>query len=955
MAKNDFSIQLSADDSKLISALNNSKQKLQHLESAFQKAGSKSKVFGSATESLGNQLQGLSGKFEGLLQSVGGSMEGLTGAFGSLGSGISSSVTEILGSLSGLSGGLLAVAGVAVSVISKSISQWDSLKQELNAFQNIAEASDAEMMKFAQSAKELSNQSGVATIEIIKMQQGLIGINPELSKNTTALNTMSRAVLALSAAGRISSEDAGQYLSSVLAAFNLSGESAVETSNKIAQASRLGSQEIQNVAAILRKSGSAFASAGVDLNMALGVIEGVGDKYLGKSEELGTALNSTLSRLMSVREEYSEYNLSLHSLNEVLESCAKNHLTYADYVELVGIANASLLKNLVDNRQKFGELAAQIDGTNAALEMTEVQNNSLGKSWEKLGVVTENFFLTIGQSALLQQIYSYLQYVCDAVSDLISWFEGLCDQWNQLMSGFDSSFTIWDALKGYVQYTIWLIKALGEAFIVACAIAIKPIIELWQVCKKFATDIWKRFSDFPLGRAVKNAVMEAWKWLQDLWKKIVAWWNNLKKYLGLKTDNSTDVKVNVKEDKTITQTFKGSGGSGLPSIGGKKSGSKKGGSKKHGSGSKKTGIEAPEIGSLKFYEDQLSAINQELSKTNVSSGRLQELKMEAAVVQEQIDKLKRRNKLFDEKPKQTTQKATIEQGSIQEISDLISSKEQQIKNVRVGSDSFNLLRDEIEKLKGDKEVLEIQLHPKVDETSMNSLLGSLVQIKQKISGLKFELSITTDKSKLELLREQIDYLTNKEHKIQLSIDEKRQNTIAENADDIKSKYENLGQAAQSVGGVFNALADVSNDSFLSMVGSVSGAVANILPQIGKLIPAFQAQAVAAGTANAAAVPFPANLIAIASIITSIISVFASLPKFADGGIVQGKSFGDYNLARVNGGEMILNTTQQGRLWNTIQQGTTSSAPMGGGTVKFHIEGKQLVGVLNNYNSTKSRV
>ena len=954
--KNDFSIQLSANDQNLIKALNNSQNKLAKLESSFQKASSKSKVFGSATESLGNQLQGLSGKFEGLLQSVGGSMEGLTGAFGSLGSGISSSVTEILGSLSGLSGGLLAVAGVAVAVVSKSISAWDNLKQELNAFQNIAEASDAEMMKFAQSAKELSNQSGVATIEIIKMQQGLIGINPELSKNTTALNTMSRAVLALSAAGRISSEDAGQYLSSVLAAFNLSGESAVETSNKIAQASRLGSQEIQNVAAILQKSGSAFASAGVDLNMALGVIEGVGDKYLGKSEELGTALNSTLSRLMSVREEYSEYNLSLHSLNEVLESAAKNHLSYADCVQLVGISNASLLQQLIQNREKFGQLAAQIDGTNAALQMAEIQNNSLGKSWEKLGVVTENFFMTIGQSALLQQIYSYLQYVCDAVSDLISWFEGLCDQWNQLMSGFDSSFTIWDALKGYVQYTIWLIKALGEAFIVACAIAIKPIIELWQVCKKFATDIWKRFSDFPLGRAVKNAVMEAWKWLQNLWQKIVAWWNSLKKSLGLKTDNSTDVKLNVKEDRTVTQTFKGSGGSGLPSLSSSKKGGKKGGSKKHGSGSKKTGIEEPEIGSLKFYEDQLSAINQELSKTNVSSGRLIELKQEYFIVTEMIDKLKRRNKLFDEKPKHsTTQKATVEQGSIQEISDQISKKESQIKNVRVGSDEFNLLRDEIEKLKADKELLEIQLHPKFDENSMNSLLGSLANVQQQINSRKSLLSITSDKSQIQQLTNELEALTQKEYKIQLSIDEKRQAAITQNADDIKSKYENLGQAAQSVGNVFSALGDVSNDSFLSMVGTISGAVANILPQIGKLIPAFQAQAVAAGTANAAAVPFPANLIAIASIITSIISVFSSLPKFADGGIIQGKKFGDYNLARVNGGEMILNTTQQGRLWNTIQQGTTSNAPMGGGTVKFHIEGKQLVGVLNNYKSTKLRV
>lgn len=950
MAKNDFSIQLSANDESLRKVLDRSKNKLETLEKSFGKTANASNAFGGVTKSLEKNLGSLDSVFGGLSSQL----EGLSGMFGSLGGGISSSVTEILSSLSGLSGGLLAVAGVAVGVVSKSLASWDNLKQELNAFQNIAEASDAEMMKFAQSAKELSNQSGVATIEIIKMQQGLIGINPELSKNTSALNTMSRAVLALSAAGRISSEDAGQYLSSVLAAFNLSGESAVETSNKIAQASRLGSQEIQNVAAILQKSGSAFASAGVDLNMALGVIEGVGDKYLGKSEELGTALNSTLSRLMSVREEYSEYNLSLHSLNEVLESAAKNHLTYADCVELVGISNASLLQQLIQNREKFGQLAAQIDGTNAALEMAEVQNNSLGKSWEKLGVVTENFWLTLSQSAPMQELYSYIQDVIDGISDLLSWFEGVCDQWTTLIGGFESSFTIWDYLRAQMQVTIAIIKSLGETFVVLGALAIRPIIDLWNTCKKFATDIWKRFSDFPLGRAVKNSVSEAVKWLKDLWNKIATWYNNLKKYLGLK-NGSTDVKLNVKEDRTVTQTFKGGGGSGLPSISSGKKGGKKGGSKKHGSGSKKTGIEEPEIGSLKFYEDKLRQINKELSDTNVSSGRLIELKQEYFIVTEMIEKLKRRNKLFDEKPKHSTQKATIEQGSIQEISDLISSKEQQIKNVRVGSDSFNLLRDEIEKLKSDKELLEIQLHPKIDENSMNSLVDSLVQIQQKISVLKHEILITTVKSKLELLREQIDYLTNKEHTIQLKVDEKKQAAIAQNADGIKSKYENLGQAAQSVGSVFSALGDVTDDSFLKMMGSITSAVSNILPQIGKLIPAFQAQAVAAGTANAAAVPFPANLIAIASIITSIISVFSSLPKFADGGIIQGKKFGDYNLARVNGGEMILNTTQQGRLWNTIQQGTTSSTPISGGTVKFHIEGKQLVGVLNNYNSSKSRL
>ena len=247
------------------------------------------------------------------------------------------------------------------------------------------------------------------------------------------------------------------------------------------------------------------------------------------------------------------------------------------------------------------------------------------------------------------------------------------------------------------------------------------------------------------------------------------------------------------------------------------------------------------------------------------------------------------------------------------------------------------------------------MHPKIDENSMNALLGSLVKVQEQINGLKTSISVTTDKTELDLLSEQLKFLTDKEHKIQLSIDEKKQSAISQNVDEIKTQYEGLGQAAGSVGSVFSALGDVTDDSFLKMMGSISGAVANILPQIGKLVGANQAAAISSGTASAAALPFPANLVSIATIVSTILGLFASFPKFADGGIIQGKSFGDYNLARVNGGEMILNTTQQGRLWNTIQQGTTSSSAPISGAVKFHIEGKQLVGVLNNYNSSKSRL
>lgn len=80
-------------------------------------------------------------------------------------------------------------------------------------------------------------------------------------------------------------------------------------------------------------------------------------------------------------------------------------------------------------------------------------------------------------------------------------------------------------------------------------------------------------------------------------------------------------------------------------------------------------------------------------------------------------------------------------------------------------------------------------------------------------------------------------------------------------------------------------------------------------------------ALAQGIASAQSVPFPANIGAIATTITSVMTGIASAiasvngAKFATGGIVGGTSYtGDNVPVMVNSGEMILNQGQQARLF-----------------------------------------
>lgn len=122
---------------------------------------------------------------------------------------------------------------------------------------------------------------------------------------------------------------------------------------------------------------------------------------------------------------------------------------------------------------------------------------------------------------------------------------------------------------------------------------------------------------------------------------------------------------------------------------------------------------------------------------------------------------------------------------------------------------------------------------------------------------------------------------------------------------------------------------------------------------GKNIVANTAEAASAAGASAASLPFPANLIAIGGAIAGVLALFSALPKFANGGIIQGKPTGDLNLARVNGGEMILNGSQQATLFQ-IANGKGIRTNGMDGKVEFEVRYDRLVGVLKNGDQKNRR-
>lgn len=113
--------------------------------------------------------------------------------------------------------------------------------------------------------------------------------------------------------------------------------------------------------------------------------------------------------------------------------------------------------------------------------------------------------------------------------------------------------------------------------------------------------------------------------------------------------------------------------------------------------------------------------------------------------------------------------------------------------------------------------------------------------------------------------------------------------------------------------------------------------------------AASAEMAAKSTAAYASIPFAGVGLAATQIAAmEALILAASIPKFANGGIITGgPSSGDKILARVNAGEMILNQGQQSHLFEAINSGRLGGGGNISSSVTTRVRAKDLILTINN--------
>jgi len=267
--------------------------------------------------------------------------------------------------------------------------------------------------------------------------------------------------------------------------------------------------------------------------------------------------------------------------------------------------------------------------------------------------------------------------------------------------------------------------------------------------------------------------------------------------------------------------------------------------------------------------------------------------------------------------------------------------------------------------------------PKVDEIIPK---GSLKDLNKQISDFKKKQDIATNPEDWKKYQEEIDHLTFKTKilkgeiadpsKVQISttpinnISEEfekakkgLENTkpinipVKLDTDQLASKikiFQDIGEYAGNLSNTMSELGSAFNSKEFDVAGIIAQAVSNV--SLG-----YAQATVAASETGNPWVWLGFAITGLATMLTMIANIKSATSGFANGGIIGGSTtIGDYNLARVNKGEMILNGTQQAHLFDIINNNRLDGA-VGGGNVQFVLRGADLYGSMKNYGKVQSKL
>lgn len=278
---------------------------------------------------------------------------------------------------------------------------------------------------------------------------------------------------------------------------------------------------------------------------------------------------------------------------------------------------------------------------------------------------------------------------------------------------------------------------------------------------------------------------------------------------------------------------------------------------------------------------------------------------------------------------------------------------------------------------GAKANIEDERKKRAEEESKKPMKGSIDYLNAQISSLTKKLNTETDEAVRQGIRTAIEKINKEKYNIELEatlgrlkpmegdkfgVSTKGRNATEDiksghisvkgvSSDAIKSNYD-YADSLGAIGNMMSSVSQLTNEgaaSWLSYASNIIQAVGQALPQLSALATKNASVAATGAAASVSSIPVVGWVMA-GTAVASVIAAMANIPKFANGGIVPGNLYsGDRVPAMVNSGEMILNRSQQGRLFDILNSKGGANGKDVRVTGEVVVSGEQMKILLDNTN------
>lgn len=821
---------------------------------------------------------------------------------------------------------------------------------------------------------------------------------PTLLQNQEGLDAVTRSVITLKKASRMSLEDATNSLTGIMNQMGASFFEADEYINVLAAGSKNGAGDIQYLATAFDQCGTAINTAGLSIQQGTALIETLAKKQPSASTA-GVQLRNVLIKLTTASD---EYNPKVVGLTTALQNLSKKTGDTSFMVKMFGAENMAAAIQLAKNITTVQNLTKAVTDTKEAHKQAAIQVDNVAGAWRGLKQDWDNFATAImSNNGPIQSVLRGVIYDLSAIVDLMNKISG---GKTKKQIEFDNNTEI---IKNRARIAAEKASKAGETS------AQKQLRYAKELTKEINKQLrWGKINS--KNGENQESIKLRKEQLQKLSKeRYLARKGKLKifdtpqkppqppvtyddnpKYRPTKTTHTpnTPKRDAIEEaNKSYTETM-----------------------------TELNGLLKDSMILEQDYNEKKKSALESLREAYYKQGKTAENSTELANLNKEYGKVKEalHNSAINEADRELG--ASIKEADDLYRNNIITRKENndaiieaERKYIEKMLELGNLTDKQKSNLKAVKDELDANLKDRRNEEYKSSW-DSIGQKSQSIE-LKYKFT-QDDKSNKEIFNDLVreydekkkkldEAIKDEEHPISLKLKiesqeelDKLEQKIDKTAKKVKKEanfdtaldtFSSLGNIASNIDSIGTAFENVKNplQGFAAMMQTIT-TLMQTYKTITELVTGaqnlFAASTTAAATADTAAtnvevansaaktaaaghealakaaksgagIGFPANIAAIAA---GVAAVIAALSAFATGGIVGGSgastTMGDNTLIRVNRGEMVLNNRQQARLFKMLDGGLSLNTTSAGGTVDFRISGSNLYGSLKNYSSMSKK-